>query len=1073
MSGQLNHLLQLLLTKDIALAIENTPLHSPDDFNDLFRELNQQGVAKTANIGMCLDIGHANCCEATRNDYISFIDRLSSEVRIIHCHVHENWGNSDSHLALFTGPSKDNDRGIKLFIEKLRSRKFSGSMIMEQWPQEHEVLSNVFSRLVYLIGEQAVQREKIDENFAEGVLVKKENNLQTEQQNGVDHTKDTSVSQKSAYEIKQDDIRATHYYKRVRVKRDSADWVIDEIISFSKTRKSWRRRLEGVRDLFLSGKEMSLGDLAAVSAYLRFLSTAEIVCEEDGGHYRPCHHARAAQDIEDALENIKTPENAWIIRRIYPYLPSHAEEFTRHEPLTRIRDIAHRNDIPKEMKLDIKHNLQNKLHRSAGPEDLVTAKRILDKIDSDPRGYSSDFITEYKIFYQELLEFFNAAGLEVKLRKLSERVSALKTGIEKFIKVKKSSRSMEKVISGFMLRKEINTYLESNKTDVEAHIVDSELEDFAFMAISEVFNSLGATSGLTEDLFTVLDLTLRHIALNNYNLAEVEPVIHEFTIWKEEYFSARDRLTMLRLWASMQRGLRLCASFADLVTRIFANSVIEFGKAFRIDPQAVNIYCEGDIRANIIFQLSKILGKMSSVLMSELDLSPWSVINGGKVSGEVVLADNIREFEGKTGNYIVLLRKAEGDEEIPAAVRAVLLAHPLGHLSHLGVRARSGRIPFAAAEEGAAFEQYVSFAGKNLSLEFSEDGIREIAADFATNESAKIVSAIVEIPEVVLSTEVAVYVAEDIVAEECGAKAEASAKMYNDLSRFNSFSVPEVMAIPYGVMELCLSAQESLRMEYFNKVESLERCPDSELEKKLQEIQALIVKINLPDYLLNKIIAHFGDKAILAVRSSSSGEDLEGFAGAGLYESVIGVRVGELGKAIKDVWASLWTVRATLSRKKYNIPHSAVFMGVLIQEVVDAEFSFVMHTANPVTGKDNEIGIELAVGFGETLASANQPGSPCRIKNAVSETGISIEKCADISNKLVLAPHDSGLLSEPIDYADFTPFLGDKLEYIAGKLSGIGKELEDYFGVAQDIEGAFSNEKYYIVQSRAQAGIKE
>ena len=36
----------------------------------------------------------------------------------------------------------------------------------------------------------------------------------------------------------------------------------------------------------------------------------------------------------------------------------------------------YRSDIPKHLKDDIKHNLQNKLHRCAGPEDLVTAERI-------------------------------------------------------------------------------------------------------------------------------------------------------------------------------------------------------------------------------------------------------------------------------------------------------------------------------------------------------------------------------------------------------------------------------------------------------------------------------------------------------------------------------------------------------------------------------------------------------------------------------------------------------------------------------------------------------------------------
>lgn len=49
-------------------------------------------------------------------------------------------------------------------------------------------------------------------------------------------------------------------------------------------------------------------------------------------------------------------------------------------PLTRIRDIAHRNDIPHELKQEIKHTLQNKLHRNAGPEDLVATEVMMDRL---------------------------------------------------------------------------------------------------------------------------------------------------------------------------------------------------------------------------------------------------------------------------------------------------------------------------------------------------------------------------------------------------------------------------------------------------------------------------------------------------------------------------------------------------------------------------------------------------------------------------------------------------------------------------------------------------------------------
>ena len=49
------------------------------------------------------------------------------------------------------------------------------------------------------------------------------------------------------------------------------------------------------------------------------------------------------------------------MRNVHPWLPSFSGEFTCSVPMTRIRDIAHRNDIPQDLKLEIKHTLQNKV----------------------------------------------------------------------------------------------------------------------------------------------------------------------------------------------------------------------------------------------------------------------------------------------------------------------------------------------------------------------------------------------------------------------------------------------------------------------------------------------------------------------------------------------------------------------------------------------------------------------------------------------------------------------------------------------------------------------------------------
>jgi phosphoglucan, water dikinase len=62
-----------------------------------------------------------------------------------------------------------------------------------------------------------------------------------------------------------------------------------------------------------------------------------------------------------------------------------------------------------------------------------------------------------------------------------------------------------------------------------------------------------------------------------------------------------------------------------------------------------------------------------------------------------------------------------------------------------------------------------------------------------------------------------------------------------------------------------------------------------------------------------------GSSARAYVRSSANVEDIEGMSGAGLYESVPNVDVGsaeELGAAIAEVWASLYTARAVSTRRR-------------------------------------------------------------------------------------------------------------------------------------------------------------
>jgi sugar phosphate isomerase/epimerase len=135
----------------VQLSIENTPEHAPQQFNELFQILRSLDSIPTRHIGMCLDVGHANLCAATQNNYLKFLDQLDPQVPITHLHLHENWGDADSHLPLFSGPAGRDDAGIRELVKDLRHRNFSGSIILEQWPHPPALLNQARDRLLQLL----------------------------------------------------------------------------------------------------------------------------------------------------------------------------------------------------------------------------------------------------------------------------------------------------------------------------------------------------------------------------------------------------------------------------------------------------------------------------------------------------------------------------------------------------------------------------------------------------------------------------------------------------------------------------------------------------------------------------------------------------------------------------------------------------------------------------------------------------------------------------------------------------------------------------------------------------------
>ena len=115
-------------------------------------------------------------------------------------------------------------------------------------------------------------------------------------------------------------------------------------------------------------------------------------------------------------------------------------------------------------------------------------------------------------------------------------------------------------------------------------------------------------------------------------------------------------------------------------------------------------------------------------------------------------------------------------------------------------------------------------------------------------------------------------------------------------------------------------------------------------------------------------------------RSSTNAEDLDGFTGAGLYQSESGHPVGSGRRsrvdAIKKVWSSIWLLRAFDERSYRSIDHRSVGMAVLVHRSFPAEeANGVALTANPFDPSGLEPGFYVNVQLGEASVVMPEAGA--------------------------------------------------------------------------------------------------
>jgi len=884
---------------------------------------------------------------------------------------------------------------------------------------------------------------------------------------------------------------------------------------------SWFEKLAVVANQIGIGKEITRDKLSACATYLRWVSTGTIKCVESGGHRRPNGPAKVGRGIFISLEQIQgamyrhgtdlSEVERVLMRHVHPWLPSFNEEFTTAVPLTRIRDIAHRNDIPQDLKRIIKHTIQNKLHRNAGPEDLIATELVLKQITAKPGEYSEDFVREFAIFYAELKRFFNATGVFERLDALMETLDAeSKPLVAELIAAHESLESTRDGwfgAEGGLLRRalEISTELRAYfcaglstgmRNDAPDDSVrqrhawrqaEMALEEYAFVLLSRANNVMESSSAMSDSsrddeawrhAANVSALALKHIGLSGWKSLEASTVAREVVAWTKSGAVTREEDASRRMKATLQRAKRLIESHTRAVMDGFARSPVELADAFGLDAHVGATFVESIIRTGVPFQLSRTVTMMMSAVETKVSGDGFDVIVLGEARGTLVELDRLTaEAVRAQGarDIIALVNYVDGDEEISSAgvnVKGVILRQELAHLSHLAIRARQDRAPLVSALSAEAVEKVRARVGKNTVMIASASGteIRDfsVSKDLSANGVKVAREAVKSIACETVNKERWISIENATVANS-GAKAATCNALMKLAEQHGKFKAPEGFVLPFGCMESAV--RDSAR--FVKLLDALETVDLGEIDRACTEMQDFIGKTLPMESVIRNVCSHAEPGMRLVVRSSANVEDLSGMSAAGLYESVIGVdavSVSDVQRAVSDVWSSLYSRRAVLARRAAGVKQADARMAVFAQEMSPNAMSFVLHTRSPIRGAES-VQAELCVGLGETLASGTD-GTPWRFE-IDRETGkVDVLAYANHSSSLRArdTPPDAGrVCAECVDYSR------QELSTSAAARNAIGKKLLDVanalelsLGAAQDVEGGFRGGDVVVVQSRPQ-----
>lgn len=276
-----------------------------------------------------------------------------------------------------------------------------------------------------------------------------------------------------------------------------------------------------------------------------------------------------------------------------------------------------------------------------------------------------------------------------------------------------------------------------------------------------------------------------------------------------------------------------------------------------------------------------------------------------------------------------------------------------------------------------------------------------------------------------------------------------------------SISVPPGFVILSSAFEKFLE-EIDLNVEIDAALETVDHKKMHTIENASEKIKALILAAEMPKNtaeIIQKFFKKLGAKYV-AVRSSATAEDSVSAAWAGQLETYLNTTKNNLLENVKKCWASLFTPRAIFYRFEKKLHKQKISVAVVIQKMVQSEVSGICFTVHPVTKAQNQMVIEAGFGLGETIVSGHiTPDTYTIHKDNLSLLDVNISK-----QGIIITRGQNGDIKKKL-----TRKVGGKqklTEKQIVKLAGLCKKIERHYRYPQDIEWAYADKRFYILQSR-------